>query len=119
VDIPLLKQGRLLIASVQADITDADFDSFTLKLMEELGKYRIRGVIIDVTHLDMVDSYGARTLRDLALMAKIRGAQLVVVGVQPDVALTMVQLGLTLEGVTTALDLEEGIELLKDQVAAS
>jgi rsbT antagonist protein RsbS len=74
---------------------------------------RARGVIIDLSALDVLDSFASRTIRGIAYTAKLRGAQTVVVGIQPDVAFAMVQLGLTLEGVSTALDLEEGLALLE------
>jgi len=78
-------------------------------LVGQVGSYRSRGVIVDVTALDVLDSFASRTLRDLAHMVRLRGAETVIVGIQPEVAFTMVRLGLTLEGVTTALDLEEGL----------
>jgi rsbT antagonist protein RsbS len=79
-----------------------------------VGRYRSRGVVIDVTALDVLDSFATRTLRDIAYTARLRGATAVVVGIQPEVAFAMVQLGLSLDGVLTALDLEEGLERLKD-----
>jgi rsbT antagonist protein RsbS len=81
-------------------------------LAEKVGKFRARGVIVDVTVLDVMDSFASRTLRDLAHMTRLRGAETVIVGIQPEVAFAMVQLGLTLEGVDTALDLEEGLAFL-------
>jgi rsbT antagonist protein RsbS len=78
-----------------------------------VGKHRSKGVIIDVTALDVMDSFATRTLRSLAHMIKLRGADTVICGIQPEVAFTMVQLGLTLEGISTALDLEEGLILLQ------
>jgi len=80
--------------------------------MEQVGKFRSRGVIMDVTALDVMDSFACRSLRDIAQMIKLRGAETVMVGIQPEVAFTMVQLGLTLDGVVTALDLEEGLAYL-------
>ena len=112
--VPILKQGDLLIATMQAELTDADLLQFRDELTEKVGKFRIRGVIVDVTALDIVDSFGARTLRGIAHAVKLRGAQTVVVGIQPEVAFAMIQLGLTLEGVETALDLDEGLDLLKE-----
>ena len=78
-------------------------------LVERVVALRIRGVIIDVTALDVLDSFASRTLRDVAHMVRLRGAQTVIVGIQPEVAFAMVQLGLTLEDIPTALDLEEGL----------
>jgi len=84
-------------------------------LAEKVGRFRSRGVIVDVTALDVMDSFASRTLRDLAHMIRLRGAETVIVGIQPEVALAMVQLGLTLEGVATALDLEEGLAFLNEK----
>ena len=80
--------------------------------MEQVGRFRSRGVIMDVTALDVMDSFACRSLRDIAHMIKLRGAETVMVGIQPEVAFTMVQLGLSLDGVVTALDLEEGLAYL-------
>lgn len=110
--VPILKQGAVLIASVQSALTDADLLELRNALVEMVGRYRSRGVIIDVTAMDVMDSFASRTLRDIAHMIRLRGAETVIVGIQPEVAFTMVQLGLTLEGVATALDLEEGLAFL-------
>ncbi|HEV8120296.1 MAG TPA: STAS domain-containing protein [Candidatus Polarisedimenticolia bacterium] len=110
--VPILKQGPYLIASVQSALTDVDFLELRTALVEMVGLYRSRGVIVDVTALDVMDSFASRTLRDMAHMIRLRGAETVIVGIQPDVAFTMVQLGLTLAGVATALDLEEGLAFL-------
>jgi rsbT antagonist protein RsbS len=110
--VPILKQGDTLIASVVAALSDDDLVAFRDDLADRVGRLRARGVIIDVTALDVLDSFAARTLRGIAYTAKLRGAETVIVGIQPDVAFAMVQLGLTLEGVSTALDLESGIETL-------
>jgi rsbT antagonist protein RsbS len=110
--VPILKQRDFLIASIQAALTDADLMSLRDELVKQVGKFRSRGVIVDVTALDVMDSFAARTLRDLAHMSRLRGAETVIVGIQPEVAFAMVQLGLTLEDVATALDLEEGLAFL-------
>src|SRR5262247_130460 len=110
--VPVLKQGDYLIASVQSVLSDADLLQLRDDLAERVGAFRSRGIIIDVTVLDVIDSFATRTLRAVAHMLKLRGAETVIVGIQPDVAFTMVQLGLTLEGVGTALDLEEGLAYL-------
>ena len=110
--VPVLKQGGYLIASVQSVLSDADLLQLRDDLAERVGKFRSRGVIIDVTVLDVIDSFATRMLREVAHMLKLRGAETVIVGIQPDVAFAMVQLGLTLEGVGTALDLEEGLAYL-------
>ena len=110
--VPILKQGDYLIASIQSVLSDADLVQLRDNLGERVGTYRSRGVIIDVTVLDVIDSFATRMLRGIAHMLKLRGAETVIVGIQPDVAFAMVQLGLTLEGVGTALDLEEGLAYL-------
>jgi rsbT antagonist protein RsbS len=110
--VPILKQGQYLIASIQAALTDADLLKLRDALTEQVGTYRSRGVIVDVTALDVMDSFACRTLSDLAHMIKLRGAETVIVGIQPEVAFSMVQLGLKLEDVATALDLEEGLAYL-------
>lgn len=107
--VPILKQGGYLIASIQSVLSDADLLQLRDNLAERVGKFRSRGVIVDVTVLDVIDSFATRMLRAIAHILKLRGAETVIVGIQPDVAFAMVQLGLTLEGVGTALDLEEGL----------
>src|SRR5688572_9463368 len=113
--VPVLKQGDYLIASVQSVLSDADLLQLRDDLADRVGQFRSRGVIIDVTVLDVIDSFATRTLRAIAHMLKLRGAETVIVGIQPDVAFAMVQLGLTLEGVGTALDLEEGLLYLDER----
>ena len=107
--VPILKQGQYLIATIQSALSDVDLTHLRDALVGQVGKLRSRGVIVDVTALDVMDSYASRTLRDLAHMIRLRGAETVIVGIQPEVAFAMVQLGLTLEGVSTALDLEEAL----------
>jgi rsbT antagonist protein RsbS len=113
VAVPILKQGDVLIASIQAALSDHDLDELREELTQRVGRFRSRGVVIDVTALDVLDSFATRTILNIAQTAGLRGAETIVVGIQPEVALAMVQLGLTLEGVVTALDLEEGLELLR------
>ncbi len=110
--VPILKQGDYLIASIQSALTDADLIQLRDDLSEQVGTLRSRGVIVDVTALDVMDSFATRTLRSLAHIVRLRGAVTVIVGLQPEVAFTMVEMGLMLEGVETALDLEEGLALL-------
>jgi rsbT antagonist protein RsbS len=114
--VPILKQRDYLIASVQAALTDADLLQLRDALVAQVGTFRSRGVIVDVTALDVMDSFAVRTLRDLAHMIRLRGAATVIVGIQPEVAFAMVQLGLTLAGVSTALDLEEGLAFLDKNI---
>jgi len=112
VEVPILKQGAYLIASIQAALSDTDLLHFRDVLMKSVGQYRARGVIVDVAALDVMDSFGTRVLGDIARMISLRGAKTVIVGIQPEVALTMVQMGLTLGAVETTLDLEEGLAYL-------
>jgi rsbT antagonist protein RsbS len=115
--VPILKQGKVLIAQVQAALTDNDLLQLRDDLTEQVGRHRTQGVIIDVTAVDVMDSFATRTLRGLAETVRLRGAQAVVVGIQPEVAMSMVQLGLTLGSVATALDLDQGVEILADLMA--
>jgi len=113
VAIPVLKQGDFLIASIQARLTDMDLVRLRDDLARMVGLHRSRGVVIDVTALDVLDSFASRMLRGIVHTARLRGAETVVVGLAPDVAIAMVQLGLTLDGVQTGLDLEEGLAILR------
>jgi len=113
--VPILKQSDFLIASIQAALTDADLKQLRDDISAAIGRWRSRAVLIDVAALDVMDSFATRTLGNIADTARLRGAQTVVVGIQPDVAFTMVQLGLELEGIATAVDLDEGLALLRRQ----
>ena len=115
--VPILKQGAILIATVQAALTDSDTERLRQDLMEQVSRFRAQGIIVDVTAIDVMDSYAARSLRTVAHMTRLRGADTVIVGVQPEVAFAMVQLGLAFDGMHTALDLEEGLALLTRQLA--
>ena len=117
--VPILKQGNYLIASIQSALTDADLSELREALVEQVGRYRSKGVIVDLTALDVLDSFATRTIRDTAYMVRLRGAETVIVGMQPEVAFAMVQLGLTLEGVSTALDFEEGLAYLNKRLPGS
>ncbi len=110
--IPILKQGPYLIASIQSSPSDSEWREMGQQLAERVGKQRSRGVVVDVTVLDLIDSFAARTLREIAQTVKLRGAEPVIVGIQPEVAFSMVQLGLALGDVPTELDLEEGMATL-------
>ena len=114
--VPILKQGNYLIASIQDALTDDDLAQLRQELVTRVGQYRTRGVIIDVTALDVMDSFACRTLRDLAHTITLRGAETVIVGIQPDVAFSLVRLGLSLSGAQTALDLEDGLALLDQHI---
>ena len=111
--VPILKQGNYLIATVQSALADRDLSQLRDDLAERVGRFRSRGVIVDVTALDVMDSFAVRTLRGMAQLVRLRGAKTVIVGLQPEVAFAMVRLGLELGDVATALDLEEGLALLR------
>jgi rsbT antagonist protein RsbS len=111
-DIPIFKQGEVLIVTFQPGIRDASLVRLRTALVREVVRCRSRGVIVDVTSLEVMDSFSARILQEIAHMIRLRGAETVIVGIQPEVAFAMVQLGLRLENVATALDLEEGMAYL-------
>lgn len=117
--VPILKQGNYLIATIQSALTDADLIELRDELAARVGKQRLLGVVIDVTVLDVIDSFSVRTLRAVVNMLKLRGAETVIVGIQPEVAFAMVQLGVTLENEATALDLEEGLVYLDHKTKGS
>ena len=117
--VPILKQGNYLIATIQSALSDADLLQLRDELTARVGKYRSLGVVIDVTVLDVIDSFSVRTLRAIVHMLKLRGAETVIVGIQPEVAFAMVQLGVTLENEATALDLEEGLVYLDQKTKSS
>lgn len=110
--IPILKQGSFLIVSIQTIVSDQDLIDLKNNLSNQVGVHRTKGVVIDVTTLDVLDSFSTRTLRAIADTLKLRGAETVIVGIQPDVAFAMIQLGLRLDDVKTALNLEDGLKLL-------
>jgi rsbT antagonist protein RsbS len=116
VQVPILSQGPFLIASIQSALSDADLLQLRDALVTQVGLMRSKGVIVDVTALDVMDSFATRTLRDISHMIRLRGAETVIVGIQPDVAFALVQLGLNLSDVATALDLEEGLRYLNQKV---
>ena len=112
--VSILQQGDFLIASIHAALDDAQLVRFQDDLIEKVGTTRAKGIIIDIAALDLLDSFGSSTLLDLARMARLRGAETVIVGIQPDVAFAMVKLGMTLD-IHTALDLEQGLSLLETE----
>ena len=110
--VPIVKIGEILLASIQVDLSD----DTTLALQEDLSNRIVEtaahGVIIDITGLDIVDSFVGRMLSSIASISRVLDAETVVVGMQPSVAITLVELGLTLSGVRTALNVEKGMALL-------
>lgn len=109
---PILKQGDYLIVSLQDAVSDTDLAALWRTLVERVGQQRIRGVVIDVSALDVIDSFACRTLTQVAQALGLRGAEAIIVGIQPDVAFSMVQLGLSVRDVRTMLDPEEAVEYL-------
>jgi rsbT antagonist protein RsbS len=114
----ILRQGPYLIASIHTALDDSQLVRFQQDLVERIGSDRARGVVIDVAALDVLDSFASRTLRDIGEMARLRGAVTVIVGIQPDVAFAMVELGMDTGRVRTALDLEEGLAELDRSATA-
>ncbi len=110
--VSILRQGDVLLASINTALDDTEMVRFQESLIERIGDERCRGVIIDVAALDVLDSFGANTLGTIAEMVRLRGAETVVVGVSPDIAFTMVRLGMSIANVHTALDLEQGLQVL-------
>jgi rsbT antagonist protein RsbS len=111
--IPILKMGRFLLVSIQVDMDDHTAMSLQDDLTARIVKDRARAVLIDISSLDVVDSFIGRMLANTAAMARILDAETVVVGMQPSVAITLVELGLSLKGVRSALNVERGMELLR------
>jgi rsbT antagonist protein RsbS len=111
--IPILKLGQFLLVSIQVDMHDRLALSLQDDLTDRIVQTRARGVLIDISALDMVDSFIGRMLGNIAAMARILDAETVVVGMQPSVAITLVELGLSLPGIRTALNVEKGMDLLR------
>ncbi len=107
------RQGDYLVASIVSDLSDSQVVALRAELIHKVGKLRSRGVIVDVGGLDVIDSFVARSLRSIALTVRLRGAETVVVGIQPDVAIAMVQFDLDLHPIHAALDLDEAFLLLE------
>ena len=111
--IPILKMARFLLVSIQVDMDDRTAMNLQDDLTSAIVKHRAKGVLIDISSLDVVDSFIGRMLANTAAMAKVLDADTVVVGMQPSVAITLVELGLSLKGVRSALNVERGMELLQ------
>lgn len=111
--IPILRMGEFLLVPVQVDMHDKLAMTLQDDLTNQITKCKAKGVLIDISALDVVDSFIGRVLGNISSMARVLGAEAVVVGIQPAVAITLVELGLELTGVHTALDVEKGMELLR------
>ncbi|AKQ46984.1 anti-sigma factor antagonist [Rufibacter radiotolerans] len=114
--IPILKMGSFLLVSIQVDLYDRLALTLENDLINMVSKTEAKGVLIDISAVSIVDSFMGRILGNIASMSKIMDAATVVVGMQPAVAITLVELGLTLSGVHTALDVEQGMELLREKI---
>jgi rsbT antagonist protein RsbS len=110
--VAILRQGDVLIASIQSDLSDTQVVELRHELAVLVGKYRARGIVIDVSALDVIDSFVTRALRAIVLTARLRGADTIIVGISPDVAIAMVQFRLNLEPLHVALDLDEALAML-------
>ena len=110
--VAILRQGDYLIASIQSDLSDSEILALRDDLSERIGRLRCRGLVVDVAALEVIDSFVARALRQIAITARLRGAETVIVGVSPEIAFTMVRLGMSIPNVHTALDLEQGLQVL-------
>lgn len=112
-DVPILSIDSFLVVSIQEDLTDAQAEELQKRLLERLNDLRSRGVVIDVSGMDVVDSYFCRMLRDTAAMSRLMGARTALVGLSPAVAVTLTELGLEMAGVHTDLSLERGLQWLR------
>ena len=110
--VAILRQGDYLIASIRSDLSDAQLLAFRADVAERIGAQRVKGVIVEVGALDVIDSFIARLLRSIVETARMRGAEAVIVGIKPDVAIAMVQFNLNLQPLRAVLDLDEGVALL-------
>jgi rsbT antagonist protein RsbS len=117
--IPILRMGRFLLVTIQVDMHDQLAMQLQNDLTDRIVADRAHGVLIDISSLEVVDSFIGRMISNIAAMARVLDAQTVVVGMQPAVAITLVELGLSLEGVRTALNIDKGMELLRQQVGAA
>ena len=115
--IPILKLGEFLLVTVQVDMHDRLALTLQDDLTDQIVRFRAKAVLIDISALEVVDSFIGRMLANIAAMSRVLDAETVVVGMQPAVAITLVELGLDLEGVRTALNVERGMELLRTRLA--
>jgi rsbT antagonist protein RsbS len=113
--VAILRRGHVLIASIQSDLSDTEVMKLRHDLAVLVGRYRVRGIVMDVGALDVIDSFVTRALRAIVLTARLRGADTIIVGIAPDVAIAMVQFRLNLEPLRVALDLDEALAMLDRQ----
>lgn len=117
--IPILRMGQFLLVTIQVDLYDQLAENLETDLVQMVRKVNASGVLIDVSAVSIIDSFMGRILGNIATMSKIMDAETVVVGMQPAVAITLVELGLPLKGVHAALNVEKGMELLKSKIEQS
>lgn len=117
--IPILKMGDFLLVTIQVDLYDQLAENLESDLVNAVKKNESKGVLIDISSVSIIDSFMGRILGNIGIMSKIMGAESVIVGMQPAVAITLVELGLTLTGVSTALNVEKGMELLYSRIKMS
>lgn len=115
--IPILRLGRVLMASIQVELTDTDVMQFQTDVVEKISQIEAMGIVIDITSLDVVDSYMARVLNDTASMAKLLGAEVVICGIRPYVAMTLVEMGRGLIGADCVFDLDQGLARLNERIS--
>jgi len=111
--VAIVRQGDVVIASIQSDLSDTEVLDLRQELAEQVGTYRLRGIVVDVGALEVIDSFVTRALRAIVLTARLRGAETVIVGIAPDVAIAMVQFRLNLEPLRVALDVDEALVMLR------
>ena len=114
--IPILRMGDLLLVTIQVDMHDRLASALQDDLTGKIAEVSAKGVLIDISSLDIVDSFIGQMLANPSAMARVLGAEAVVVGMQPAVAITLVELGVNLSGVHTALDVEKGVEMLRNRI---
>lgn len=114
--IPILRMGNLLLVTIQVDLYDRLAENLEADLVQTINKTGAQGVLIDISAVSIIDSFMGRIIGNIATMSKILDAETVVVGMQPAVAITLVELGLPLKGVLSALNVEKGIELLTTKI---
>ncbi len=114
--IPILKIKNILLASIQVDLTDIDVIEFQNDVLNKINETEALGIVIDISALDTVDSFMARTVNDTVKMGKLLGAEVVITGIRPEVAITLVEIGGDLIKANTALNLEEGIKLIQKNI---
>jgi len=116
--IPILQMGKFLLVTIQVDLYDRLALTLESDLVQMVNKTGARGVLIDISSLSIVDSFMGRIIGNIGSMSKIMDAETVVVGMQPAVAITLIELGLELKGVSTALNVEKGMDLLKNKISS-